>query len=163
MKLVEQFLGRLAGLAAFIGAAAIAALVCLTVVTVTFRFLGIAFPGTYVLAELLIIPAVVFSLAYAGWSGVHTRVDILTGAMPKRVRGPLMGVMLAIGAGFWGMVALSAIEEAQRRGPQNEMTELLDIPVAPFRWLMIAAIVLLIAILLLRAVQTALGREEPEQ
>lgn len=163
MDIIERVLGHLVGLAALVGALAIAALVALTVVTVTFRSVGIAFPGTYVLAELLIIPAVVFSLAYAAWSGVHTRVDILTGRFPPRIRGPVTGAMLAVGAAFWGMVALSAIEEAIRRAAQNEATEILDIPVAPFRWMMISALILLIAVLLLRAVQDALGREGEQE
>ncbi|MBF9033717.1 TRAP transporter small permease subunit [Rhodobacterales bacterium HKCCE2091] len=160
MHLIGTILGRLVGLAAVIGTLAIAALVCLTVVTVTFRFLGIAFPGTYVLAELLIIPAVTFALAYTAWSGAHTRVELLTDRLPRRVRDPLLGVMLALGAGFWGMVANSAIEEVLRRSAQGESTPILDIPVAPFRWMMIAAIVLLIAVLLYRALETALGRGE---
>ncbi|MBF9030943.1 TRAP transporter small permease subunit [Rhodobacterales bacterium HKCCE3408] len=159
MQSVERLLGWLVGLAAILGTLAIAALVGLTVVTVTFRFVGIAFPGTYVLAELLIIPAVTFSLAYAAWANAHTRVDLLTDRLAPRIRGPLMGAMLAIGAAFWGMVALAAIDEAIRRASQNETTAILDIPVAPFRWLMIAAIALLILVLLFRAVQAAIGQE----
>ncbi|GGL61488.1 TRAP transporter small permease [Wenxinia marina] len=161
MAAIEKWLGRIVAVAAVIGVAAIAALVCLTVVTVTFRFLGIAFPGTYVLAELLIIPAVTLSLAYAAWEGAHTRVELLTMRLPPRVRGPLEGLMLAVGSAFWGMVAFAGVEEALRRGAQGERTMLLDIPVAPFRWLMVAALALLIVVLLLRAAQAAMGQGAP--
>lgn len=153
-----RILGAVVGAAATLGVLSIVALVCLTVTTVTFRFLGIAFPGTYVLAELLIIPAVTLSLAYAGWEGAHTRVEILTKLLPRRIARPLDAAMLALGSAFWGMVAYAGVEEALRRGPQGERTALLDIPVAPFRWLMVGAIVLLIVVLLYRAAGTLRGR-----
>ncbi len=159
MQAIGTFLGGLVRLAAIIGTLSVAALMCLTVVTVTFRFLGIAFPGTYVLAELLIMPAVTFALAYTAWAGAHTKVDLLTNTLPRRIADPLVGVMLAIGAGFWGMVATAGVEEVLRRQAQGETTPFLDIPVAPFRWMMVGAVSLLVAVLLYRAVETALGRE----
>ena len=157
--MIERWLGRIVALAAVLGVAAISALVALTVVTVTFRFLGVAFPGTYVLAELLIIPAVTLSLVYAAWSGAHTRVELLTQRLPPRVAGPLGGAMLAVGSAFWGLVAFAGVEEALRRGAQGERTPFLDIPVAPFRWLMVAALALLVVVLLFRAVQAARGAD----
>jgi hypothetical protein len=63
---------------------------------------------------------------------------------------------------FWGVVAYAAVEEALRRGRQGETTPLLDIPVAPFRWLMVSALCLMIGVCLLRAVQTMTGREHGE-
>ncbi|WP_168223010.1 TRAP transporter small permease [Oceanicola sp. D3] len=162
MQAAERILGRIVAIAALIGVAALVALMGLTVVTVTFRAIGIAFPGTYVLAELLLIPAVAFSLTYAAWCGAHTRVELLTDRLPRRVSGPLNGLMLAAGCAFWGFVLFAALEEAIRRGAQGEVTPLLDIPVAPFRWLMVAALGLLIVTILFRALQAALG-QEPEE
>lgn len=152
MRILDLIISRLVGLSVLLGTLAIAGLVTLTVVTVTFRFLGIAFPGTYVLAELLIIPAVTLSLPYAAWCGAHTRVEILTDRFGERANRFVLSLTLAVGAAFWCMVAWAGIEEALRRATQNERTELLDIPVAPFRWLMIGALVLLVIVLLYRSV-----------
>jgi hypothetical protein len=66
------------------------------------------------------------------------------------------------GVAFWAIVSWAGIDEAVRRGAQGEATPLLDIPVAPFRWLMVSAILLLIAVLMLRATQSFLGRETGE-
>ena len=159
---VEKALGILVRIAAFLGVAALLCLVGLTVVTVTFRAVGIAFPGTYVLAELLLIPTVAFALAYAAWCGAHTRVELLTKMFSPRLAGIAQGLTLLAGIAFWAIVVWAGIEEVLRRSAQGEMTPLLDIPVAPFRWLMVAAISLLIAILLLRAVQAFCGREAKE-
>lgn len=162
MGIIEAVLKRLVGLAAALGVASLVALMALTVVTVTFRAIGIAFPGTYVLAELLLIPTVCFALAYAAWDNAHTRVELLTNTFRKRASGWSQGLMLMAGTVFWGFVAYAAIEEALRRGRQGEVTPLLDIPVAPFRWLMVAALLLMIAVCLLRAVQSMAGRETDE-
>ncbi|MBS8225427.1 TRAP transporter small permease [Vannielia litorea] len=162
MQAAERIIGRVVAVAALFGVASLVALMALTVVTVTFRALGIAFPGTYVLAELLLIPAVSFSLTYAAWRSAHTRVELLTERFPKKLRGPLEGLMLAGGCAFWGFVLIAAMEEAIRRGGQGEKTALLDLPVAPFRWLMVTALALLIVTILFRALQAALGREVDE-
>jgi hypothetical protein len=46
MSAVERILGILVRAAALVGVLSIVALMGLTVVTVSFRFIGIAFPGT---------------------------------------------------------------------------------------------------------------------
>lgn len=162
MRAIETGLEVLVRLAALLGVASLVALMGLTVVTVTFRAIGIAFPGTYVLAELLLIPTVSFALAFAAWDGAHTRVDLLVSRLRGPRRGRTTGSMMLLGTLFWGFVAWAALEEALRRGRQGETTPLLDIPVAPFRWLMVAALALLIAVCLLRGVQALAGREAQE-
>lgn len=159
MSVIERSLGWIVRVAAALGVLSLLALMALTVVTVTFRAIGIAFPGTYVLSELLLIPTVSFALAFAAWGGAHTKVELLVQTFPARLSGVSQGLMLLAGTVFWGFVAYSAVEEALRRGRQGEMTPLLDIPVAPFRWLMVSALCLLIALCVLRGVQSILGRE----
>ncbi len=159
MQALERGLGVAVRVAAFLGVASLAALMVLTVVTVLFRAISIAFPGTYVLAELLLIPTVSFSLAYAGWSMTHTRVDLLTQRFNSSIARIVRGLTMGVGAVFWVLVTYASIQEALRRGRQGETSPILGIPVAPFRWLMVAALVLLIAVLVLRALQQALGRD----
>lgn len=159
MQAVETLLRWMVRLAAALGVLSLVALMGLTVVTVVFRAVGIAFPGTYVLAELLLIPTVSCALAFAAWDGAHTKVELLVQTFRPRIAGLSQGLMLLAGTAFWGIVLFAGIEEAIRRGRQGETTALLDIPVGPFRWLMVGAIVLMIAVCLLRAAQHVLGQE----
>ncbi|MBV0911939.1 TRAP transporter small permease [Anianabacter salinae] len=159
MRAVETLLRAAVRGAAALGVLSLVALMALTVVTVAFRAAGIAFPGTYVLAELLLIPTVSCALAFAAWDDAHTRVELLVQTFRTRVAGAAQGLTLLAGTVFWGFVLYAGIEEALRRGRQGETTPLLDIPVAPFRWLMVAAITLLISICLLRGLQFIAGRE----
>lgn len=162
LKILETGLGALVRASALMGVLTLLALMGLIVVTVIFRAIGIAFPGTYVLSELLLIPTITLSLAYAAWDGAHTKVDLLTQTLPTRLADWLEGLMLLLGCGFWGFVLWSAIHDAQRHAAQGEKTPLLDIPVAPFRWLIVGATALLIAVLVLRALQRfAPGAERP--
>ena len=70
MQAVETLLRWMVRLAAALGVLSLVALMGLTVVTVVFRAVGIAFPGTYVLAELLLIPTVSCALAFAAWAAL---------------------------------------------------------------------------------------------
>lgn len=153
MRVIEKFLRLLVNLGALIGVASIVALMALTVTTVLFRFLGIAFPGTYSLAEILLIPAITFSLAYAAWEGAHTRVTLLVDRFPERVRNLIEAVMLAAGTVFWLAVARAAVLEALKSGRNQEVAPIIDVPVTPFRWLMVIAISLLCLLLVYQAVK----------
>ncbi|MAN77905.1 MAG: hypothetical protein CML24_12115 [Rhizobiales bacterium] len=154
MPAFEVFLRRVCALAAFIGVAAIISLMLLTVVTVVFRAVGIAFPGTYSLAELLLIPAVSFSLAYAAMQGEHTRVTLFVDRIRSdRIRRGLHGIMTFLGSLFWVGIAWATIKEALRRGAQGEMSPNINVPVAPFRWAMAAAIILLCVVLVFQAIR----------
>lgn len=158
MTLIGTILRRLCALAAFIGVAAIIALMLLTVVTVVFRALGIAFPGTYSLSELLLVPAVSFSLAYAAMQGEHTRVTLFVDRIRSdRLRLGVHGVMTLLGGLFWVAIGWATIREAIRRGAQNELSPIINVPVAPFRWAMATAIILLCLVLLYQGVKLLRG------
>lgn len=154
MKLIERILRLLVAIGSAIGLLSIIALALLTVVTVIFRAFGIAFPGTYDLAEVLLIPAISFSLAYAAWQNAHTKVELLTEQLSPRVAGVLDAVLTALGTLFWVFIAQAGIRDALIRQAQDERTPMLDIPVAPFRWLMAAAVILLCCTLLFKAYQS---------
>lgn len=160
MKTFELVLRRISAAAAFVGVAAILALMALTVVTVVFRAMSIAFPGTYSLSELLLIPAVSCALAYAAMQGEHTRVTLFVDRIrSRRLRLGLEGTMTFLGSLFWVAIAWATIKEAMRRMAQNELSPLINVPVAPFRWAMAAAIVLLCVVLLFQAVKLWRGDE----
>ena len=149
MQFFDTLLRRVCAAAGIIGVAAILGLMALTVVTVVFRALNIAFPGTYSLSELLLIPAVSLSLAYAAMQSEHTRAVLFVDRISnQRLRLAIHGVMLILGSLFWVGVAWATIREAIRRGAQNELSPIINVPVAPFRWTMGGAMVLLVIVLL---------------
>ena len=151
-----QAVTRIAGLA---GVAAILALMLLTVITVIFRAMSIAFPGTYVLAELLLIPAVSISIAYATMTNEHTRVELFVDTIKNlRLRRALHGGMLALGSLFWIAITWATIREAIRRGAQGETSPIINVPVSPFRWTMAGALVLLCLILLWQSAKLLRGQ-----
>lgn len=160
LERTENILGMIVRVSAFAGVLSLFTMMAITVVTVIFRATGIAFPGTYVLSELLLIPTVSFALVFAGWMGAHTRVELLTSKMPKQLATIAKGTTLLLGVVFWGFVAFATFEEVIRRSAQGEVSPILNIPVAPFRWIMFSAILLLIAVIVLRSVQEFTGNEK---
>lgn len=161
MRIFEGLQRALTALVGLIGVGGILALMVLTVITVTFRAIGIAFPGTYALAELLLIPAISFSLVYAAMQDEHTRVVLFTDRIRSaRLRRALLGAMLLLGSLFWVAVAYATIREAIRRQAQNELSPIINVPVAPFRWAMATALVLLCVVLLAKAIRLFAGRDQ---
>lgn len=158
MRQIETVLRAITMVGGVIGAGSIVLLMVLTVVTVAFRAIGIAFPGTYQIAELLLIPAVSFSLAYAGFAGTHTRVELVIDLFPPKLRSLVEAVVTALGGVFWLLVTYAVSREAMRHFAEGEVSPIIGIPVTPFRVLMIAALVLFCGILLFQAVQAARGQ-----
>src|SRR5690554_1515969 len=166
MQAFGRLLRAVTRIAGFAGVAAILALMMLTVATVIFRAMHIAFPGTYVLAELLLIPAVTISIAYATLSNEHTRAELFVDTIKNvRVRHAIHGAMLALGSIFWIAITWATIREAIRRGSQGEMSPIIHVPVSPFRWAMAGALTLLCIILIWQSVQLLRGEpiDEPSR
>jgi len=141
----------------------------LTVVTVSFRAMHIAFPGTYSISELLLIPAVSISVAYAALHNEHTRATLFVERIKNsRLRLAIHGAMLILGSLFWVAVLWATIREAIRRGAQNELSPIINVPIAPFRWSMAAALTLLCILLiwqgykLLRGIPTEDEQAHPD-
>ena len=149
MHFIDTTLRRICATAGVIGIAAILGLMGLTVITVVLRALHIAFPGTYSLSELLLIPAVSISIAYAAMHNDHTRAVIFVNRISNaRLRHFIHGLMLILGSLFWAVVAWATMREAIRRMAQNDLSPIIDVPVAPFRWAMALAILLCVIVLL---------------
>ncbi len=164
MKRIDRILHHVCSLAALVGVAAILALMALTVVTVVFRALGVAFPGTYSLAELLLIPAISLSLAYAAIRSEHTRVSLFVDLIRNnRLRMAIHGTMLALGSLFWVAVTWATVREAIRRGAQGELSPIINVPVAPFRWTMAGALALFCIVLFWQAIKLWSGRSVEEE
>lgn len=153
MRMIERLLRWIVTAGAFTGVACIIALMFLTVVTVSFRAIGIAFPGTYTLAEMLLIPSISFSLAYAAYEGAHTRVELMTSILPPRLASLLDALMLALGTVFWVVVAYAGTLEALKSARNQEQAPILGFPVTPFRWMLVIAITLLCLVLVVQVVQ----------
>jgi TRAP-type C4-dicarboxylate transport system, small permease component len=149
LQAIDTMLRRVSDAVGIVGVLAIFSLMLLTVVTVIFRAMHIAFPGTYSIAELLLIPAVSISVAYAALHNEHTRATLFVDNIKNsRLRRAIHGVMLILGSLFWVVVVWATIREAIRRGAQNELSPIINVPIAPFRWSMAAALTLLCVLLL---------------
>lgn len=163
MARVETLLGVLVKAGGVVGVLSIAALTLLTVTTVVLRQIDVAFPGSYAVSELLLIPAISFSLTYAAWEGTHTRVEFLTGVLPTPVSNLIEGLIGLAGLVFWVFITRAVWNEALRKMAQNEMAAIIDVPVSPFRWLMVTALVLMCAVLLLRSIKAFSGHLAPAE
>ncbi|WP_010140696.1 TRAP transporter small permease [Oceanicola sp. S124] len=163
MTRATTLIGWLVKAGGVIGVACIIALTLLTVATVAARALNIAFPGSYALSEILLIPAISFSLCYAAWSGAHTRVEFVTSLLPPRVSQVLEGVIDLIALVFWVAICRAVWLEAIKMTARNETAAIINVPAWPFRWMMVAALVLTCIVLVMRACLSFAGRPTEDE
>lgn len=159
----NTLIGWLVKAGGVIGVACIFALTLLTVATVAARAMNIAFPGTYALSEILLIPAISFSLCYAAWTGAHTRVEFVTGFLPERLSQVLDGLIDLVALVFWVAICRAVWLQAIKMTARNETAAIIDVPAWPFRWLMVAALVLTCIVLVMRALLSFAGRPREEE
>lgn len=158
MQTIDNILRRICDAVGVLGVLAIFSLMMLTVVTVIFRALHIAFPGTYSIAELLLVPAVSISVAYAALHNEHTRATLFVERIKNtRLRLGLHGFMLILGSLFWMAVVWATAREAIKRAAQNELSPIINVPVPPFRWSMAAALTLLCVLLVWQGIKLLRG------
>jgi TRAP-type C4-dicarboxylate transport system permease small subunit len=128
------------------------------------RWINRPIPGNIDTAELLLIPAVFFAMAYTHKLDGHIRVEILYTRMSTRIKGIMDSITLLIATGVYGFIVWSTVNRvwdiitSPDPGP---ITIGLAIPIFP---LLIVIVVGLIALCLellanfTHAVARAVGR-----
>jgi TRAP-type C4-dicarboxylate transport system permease small subunit len=92
---------------------AVILLVTAVFVDVFARWINRPVPGNIDTAELLLIPAVFFAMAYTHMLDGHIRVEILYTRMSKRVKGIMDSITLLIAIGVYGFIIWSTVNRVR--------------------------------------------------
>ena len=83
----------------------------------------------------------------------HIVVDILLTRLPQRIQSYFQIFTLVLGLGTWVWISFASIIFANRQWRLGEKTELLDIPIAPIRYIWIIALVVLCLLILIQIIE----------
>ncbi|NLS10700.1 TRAP transporter small permease [Nesterenkonia sp. MY13] len=144
-----------------VAALAIVVLMAAIVTDVTTRYItGGSMPAMVELSESALVVAVFFGLAWAGASGAHVAVSLVTDRLPDGVNRILTVVVWLLATGFTAWMTFATYERAVSSTDRSETRMgLVEWPIWPLRWVIViglAAFLLVCVINLLRAVR---GRE----
>jgi TRAP-type C4-dicarboxylate transport system permease small subunit len=119
----------------------------LIVTNVTIRPFGAVFAGTYELIEALIIVVVAGALGYTEMEKGHVTVQIIVSRFPQRLQGVFETFIYLIGVGLWVVITWASIAIMRERW-LNEDTEVLSVPILPFRFIWVFGLIFFCSVLL---------------
>jgi TRAP-type C4-dicarboxylate transport system permease small subunit len=156
---------RASGIGAAVGAFFLICVMLLMVANIFFRFFGGVIAGTYEMVALFIVATISFSLAYTAMTHGHVIMDVLGSRLPPRIRAIINSFNASISLGLWILIAWTSIWLLSEKLATDEVTDLLNIPFAPFRFLWEIGLILLCLVLLIdliKAITMATGKGASE-
>lgn len=119
-----------------VGLASIVVIMLVTTVDVVLRyFFNSPLRGAFEISELIMVVVVFFGLGYTQSVKAHVRVDILVSHLS--IKSQLLVDLLntALSLSFFGLVVWRSLLHAAYVWQSGEYTDLLQIPMAPFKFL----------------------------
>ena len=147
---------KIYALSRIMGIIAIAVLVAMMLFTVLDIFLRAFFnhpiPGDVEIIERSMVCVGFFGLAWCALRGMHIKVDLVVGFMPKRMQGLIDSFNYLIGLFLCIFIAWFSFLEGIANMKMKSVTSILKVPLFPFYWLVTLGYgVLFLAILVLLA------------
>ena len=136
MNLLESAVRNLTRWGTAFGGAVLVAAMLLQVGNIIGRFAHFVIPGSFETFEMLMTIPIGFGLVAAALHKGHVTVDILLSRLPPRARKASLVVAASLSLLIWLAAAWAGASLAFDNGLQ-EVTDILDIPLLPFRLIFI--------------------------
>ncbi len=146
----EKVITRIGTWGAAMGAVFMSAIALIITATVLGRAFRIALPGTFDLVETLVVVAIAFALVYGQLQDRHLRAEIAIERLRGRVKAGIESFLGVLNLFFWAVLLWAALEVMVDKWSAGEETEILKVPILPFRGVWVFALILMCLLLLLR-------------
>ncbi|HEX2967072.1 MAG TPA: TRAP transporter small permease [Syntrophorhabdaceae bacterium] len=153
MKSIEKAVVRLSNWGAVTAAIFIAIIILLITVSVISRAFHVALPGTFDLVETLIVVGIAFALVYGQLEDRHLRADIAIERLKGRVRAAVESFLGVLNIVYWFTLLCAAIFMIKNKWGGEETTDILRVPVVPFRMVWVFALFLMLLLLIFRLIK----------
>ncbi len=159
---IRRFLRSVIKVLAWVAAISLTLLLLLIVINVFTRFLfKTPVLGTIELVELLLVVVVLFVLAHTETQKGHVRVELVTSRLSKRVNAIIERIIYFIGTLFFLTLSWQGIDRMlSYLFPTVFTTNILNIPIAPFMFIISIGSFVLALEMLLNCICPVLSEEE---
>lgn len=148
--MVRRLAVRVGNWGAFAGAVFLSAIALLITLTVAGRAVHIALPGTFDLVETLVIVGIAFALVYGQIEDRHLRAEIAVSRLKGRLKAGIEAFAGLLSIVYWAVLLWAAWEVFLEKLELGESTDILNVPIVPFRAVWIVALVLMTLLLVFR-------------
>ncbi len=160
LSVVERVLVRLSRVFAIFAAVAIILVMLSTTLNVIVRFTTRAtVPGTLELAQSCLVVAVFFGLAWAGITGDHVAVRLVSDRLSRTVNRVFDIIVWGIGTAFSAWITFASVERAIDATDRGETQfGLIEWPGWPWRWFLAAGLAAFFLVALANFIRAVAGR-----
>ncbi len=158
MKTLEKVIKKITGIVAIISYVGFVGIMLLTVVDIILRLTtGESILGVYEIVERTMVCAVFASFAYTQSEHGHVSITLLISKYPKKLRFIMLAFnnVLCVAASI--LVAYAAYTQEEVARTSNYTTGILYIPLFPFYWVEIVAMIVLAVAFLLDAIKPVIA------
>jgi TRAP-type C4-dicarboxylate transport system permease small subunit len=146
----EKLIVRASNWGAAVAGVFILIIMLLISVSVVCRAFHIALPGTFDLVETLIVVGIAFALVYGQLEDRHLRADIAIDKLKGRTRSAVESFLAVLNFIYWFILLCAAVFMVKNKWGGDETTDILRVPVMPFRGVWIIALILMSCLLVFR-------------
>ena len=128
---------------------------------VIIRYFGHAFSGSYDLVQILIVVAVAFSFVDCELRNRHARAEVVVDRLRPRMRAWFESITTLCALFYWVVLVYCGLPLALRKLADHEETDMLKVPIAPFRaaWLVgLSLMCVILAIKLARHIREGIEK-----
>ncbi|HEX2964945.1 MAG TPA: TRAP transporter small permease subunit [Syntrophorhabdaceae bacterium] len=150
MGTFEKVIHKIGNWGTVLGAAFMLAIALIVTFTVMGRAVHIAFPGTFDLVETMMVVSIAFALVFGQLQDRHLRTELALERIKGRLKSGLETFLSVLNLFYWVVLLYTGIQLGIERYIGGETTELLEVPVTPFRMVWIFALILMVILLAMR-------------
>jgi len=163
-RLLDQIIGNGVRLAAFISGLALLWLMGLTIIAVFMRYVFNApILGAQDLSQVSLVVVVFPAMAYCGWTGGHVALDLISSAIKSSALRRTDMIIHAVCGVLFVYISWQTWSRAVDALQYGEATNLIEIPHAPFFFIIAISAGLYAVVLFVQAVKTAIGRPNTQK
>ena len=148
----EQLINKISKRGVAVAAVFLSAIALLITTSVIFRAIHISLPGTFDLVETLVVVAIAFALVYGQLEDRHLRADIAIDRLKGRVRSAVESFLGVLNLVYWATLLCAAVVMMWRKWGSEETTDVLNVPVVPFRGVWVFALIMMVILLVFKLI-----------
>ena len=146
----ERLIVKIGNWGTVLGAIFMSAIALIITATVIGRAVRVALPGTFDLVETLVVVGIAFALVYGQLQDRHLRAEIAIERLHGRVKSGIESFLGVFNLFYWVVLLWAGASVFLDKWGKGESTEILKVPVVPFRGVWIFALILMCLLLLFR-------------
>jgi TRAP-type C4-dicarboxylate transport system permease small subunit len=153
IKRLEKIVIRISAVGSGTGIILLGLVGIILVMGVVIRWFGHAFSGSYDLVQILIVVSVAFAFVDCELRDRHARAEVVVEHVRPRMRAWFETFTTFCALIYWVVLVYSGWMLALRKFAGHEETDMLKVPIAPFRGAWLFGLVLMCIVLFIKLVQ----------